>query len=219
MIKGTTVITLLSEKGGVGKSFLAREVMASMERMGDDAELVNIDPQYAVASSVGGHDIAVLDTPGHLGNRFDLLVAVSDVIIIPTRPTAANVEPLCRVVSLVRAATDVPVLIVVDGWNRHSACEVWMAWLAKWIRDEDIDGHDVFIIPQSEAIARAELSGTSVVEAARHGYARGLSGLVMEVVNAARRAARLDEDVTLDGTHAASDATDVLSSAQAVLTE
>lgn len=219
MIKGTTVITLLSEKGGVGKSFLAREVMASMKRMGDDAELVNIDPQYAVASSVGGHDIAVLDTPGHLGGRFDLLVAVSDVIIIPTRPTAANVEPLCRVVSLVRGATDVPVLIVVDGWNRYSACEVWMAWLAKWICDEDIDGHDVFVIPQSDAVARAELSGASVVDIARHGYARGLSGLVMEVVNAARKAAHLEADGTIDGTRQASDASDVLSDAQAVLTE
>lgn len=218
MIKGTKVITLLSEKGGVGKSFLARELMASMGRMGDDGELVNIDPQYAVTSSVGGHRIAVLDTPGHLGDRFDLIVAVSDVIVIPTRPTALNVEPLCRVVSLVRAATDVPVLIVVDGWNRHSACATWMRWLATWVRKEGIDGHDVFVIPQSEAVVKAELSSASVVDMGRHGFARGLCGLVLEVVNAARVAAGLDEDDSLLGTAQLAEGQDVLGSAQAVLT-
>ena len=218
MIKGTTVISLLSEKGGVGKSFLARELMASMERMGDDAELINIDPQYAVTSVAGNHAVTVLDTPGHLGDKFDLLVAISDVIIVPTRPTAANVEPLCRVVSMIRERSDVPLLIVVDGWNRYSGCDTWMRWLGTWLVEEGIDGHDVFVVPQSEAIVRSELSGVSVVDIASRGYAYGLAGLVMDIVNRARISAHLVKDETLDGTSFAIAAEDVADTARSVLT-
>ena len=212
MIKGSKVVTLLSEKGGVGKSFLARELMASCERSGDDAELVNIDPQYAVARSVGGHAVEVLDTPGHLGNQFDLIVMSSDVIVIPTRPTAANVEPLVRVVTLVRERTDVPIAIVVNGWNRHLACASWMRWFGSWLASVGVDHDAVFVIPQSEAVAASELSGDSVVELARRGYARGLAGLVFDVVSFARDAAGLAPDpyeVGEDGAIAASDATEV----------
>lgn len=194
MIKGSSVITLLSEKGGVGKSFLAREIMASMERTGDDAELVNIDPQYAVAKSVGGHAVEVLDTPGHLGDQFDLIVAVSDVVVIPTRPTAANVEPLVRVTQLVRERSGADVAIVVNGWNRNVACGTWMKWFSGWAASEGISSDAIFIIPQSEAVARAELTGTSVVDIARRGYARGLAGLVGDVVDFARASLELAPD-------------------------
>lgn len=215
MLKGTRIVTLLSEKGGVGKSFLARELSASLTRCGDEFELVNLDPQYAVGRVVGDAPVVVLDTPGYIGERFDLLVATSDVIVVPVRPTAANVEPLCRVVSLVRERTDAPVLIVVDGWNRHVACDTWMSWLKSWLDAEDIDGRDVFVIPQSEAVAAAELGGKSVVDVARRGYARGLAGLVMEVVNRVRDELGLVRDDVLEGSAVACDADEVLEFARA----
>lgn len=89
------------------------------------------------------------------------------MVVIPVRPTPNDVEPFTRTVRLVQKNTSVPIVIVVNGWNRFRMCTTFMQWLntKTWATH-------VVTVPQSEAIVQAQAEGTSAVKIDRYGVLR-----------------------------------------------
>jgi len=99
------IITLASQKGGVGKSTLALSIYHALIKYSDDIKpvLVELDKQSSLAnlktiqeldfSLVNGfnkkrlepYDIAILDTPPKLSKEVDKIYKASDLILIPTK--------------------------------------------------------------------------------------------------------------------------------------
>lgn len=59
--------------------------------------------------------------------------------VIPTRPTGGNIEGFTRTVALVKENASCPILIVVNGGNRFSATQSFMAWLGKYMEKENLN--------------------------------------------------------------------------------
>lgn len=99
------IITLASQKGGVGKSTLALSIYHALIKYSDDIKpvLVELDKQSSLANLksiqeldfnlVNGfnkkvlepYDIAILDTPPKLSKEIDKIYKASDLILIPTK--------------------------------------------------------------------------------------------------------------------------------------
>ena len=182
-------IVFCSEKGGVGKTSLAGEVYASLARTGEDAALISMDPQYGdgmrrTTENKGDPAVAVVDMPGYLDKRMLETLKHADIVIVPTRATALNLEPLVRTLRVVRDATTAPICVVV---NAVASRRVSMRQFAEWLRDWDGRGKaEVTQVPVSAASATAEMAGTSVIELLRRrpsAYSRDVAPAVMLLVN------------------------------------
>ena len=69
--------------------------------------------------------VAVVDTPGRIMD--EKTIQGADVVVIPIRPTGGNIEGFTRTVALVKENASCPILIVVNGGNRFSATQSFMA--------------------------------------------------------------------------------------------
>ena len=109
------VIALISQKGGVGKSSLAGHIAVEAERQSDGpVALIDTDPQGSLSSwwnvrqaetplfvrgdltrlkaqlehlAGQGVKLVVIDTPPAITDSIKAVAAVSDLVIIPARPT------------------------------------------------------------------------------------------------------------------------------------
>ena len=103
------IITLASQKGGVGKSTLAICSYYSFILNSEDIKpvLIDLDPQGSLTNlkaikeldynlitssnakdaieQAKGYDIAIIDTPPRLTTELDKLYSISDVVLIPTK--------------------------------------------------------------------------------------------------------------------------------------
>lgn len=163
------IVTMLNEKGGVGKSTLADELYSSFERTGVPVALMSTDAQYGDAQrgDPDAADVVIVDTPGTLPDNLAEMVQASDVVIVPTRPTVRNVEPTCRVISLVHEADpDAEIVVVMVGTTTRGVAGLRFAgWLKDWIAEEELDAHAHLCgIPTTEAVATAEMRGLSIVD-------------------------------------------------------
>lgn len=190
-------IVFCSEKGGVGKTSLASELYASLARTGEDAALISMDPQYGdgmrrTTENKGDPDVAVVDMPGYLDQRMLGTLKHADAVIVLTRATALNLEPLVRTLRVVREATTAPICLVV---NAVAARRVSMRQFSDWLGSWDGRGEAyVTEIPESAAFATAEMANTSVVDLLRRrpsSYAAGVAPAVMGLVNWCRAQAGL----------------------------
>jgi chromosome partitioning protein len=139
-------ISLVCEKGGVGKSMLASELRFYFMRSDLRVSLYALDGQYRDSSHV-------VDNP--------------DVVIVPVRPTPSDTEPFLRTVDLVRdVALGTPLVVCVNGMNQWKVATSFAEWLATL----DLGDETVFV-PQSEAVVQALGSGHSVLGYDRLGHA------------------------------------------------
>ena len=188
------IVTMLNEKGGVGKSTIADEIFSSFERTGVSVALINTDAQYgdAVRGDASSAEVVIVDTPGTLPDNVDEMVAASDLIVVPTRPTARNVEPTCRVLTRVHDVDPyTPVLVVLVGTTTRGVAGARFAtWLKDWLKGEGYEGHvSMCGIPHSEAFGAAEMAGVSVIELVRSNssrYAREVGPSLTALVNHVR---------------------------------
>lgn len=162
-------IAVVCEKGGTGKSVIARELYENYKRQALRTSLYSLDGQYKVAQGskkVENAEVAIVDTPGVLTDNLKHIVAGADVVVIPVRPTPMDIEPFTRTIAIVMKNTDSPIVIAVNGWNRYSMCASFMEWLSQkpWARN-------VVKIPQSEAIVQAQVSQKSVITMDSRGHA------------------------------------------------
>ena len=164
-------ILVCNQKGGVGKSLCADEIAFSFEQGGTLHQTQEVD----------GAEVAVVDTPGALQEALADWLKEADVVVIPTRTTSRDIEPLMRMRKAVFKHSKAKIVYVMNGWNRFKASRDFMEWF-----DGLAGVQTVVKLPQSEAFVQAGAAEQSVVEYDKRGKA---ARATMELVNTVRDAA------------------------------
>ena len=114
------IITVAHQKGGVGKTTLAlnlafcfadsarvavtdTDLQGSINSLGQI--LTGIDlvaPDDVLAGKVTGYDLLVIDTPPYLTNRLPDLFAISDFVLVPTKPGFLDAMAVRATVALLK---------------------------------------------------------------------------------------------------------------------
>lgn len=145
------VLTLASRKGGSGKTTLAGHLAVEAERRGDGpVALVDLDPQGSLAdwwnvrtaetprfvqTSVdrlgrdleslkeAGVKLLVIDTPPALNDMTRQVVALSDLVVIPTRPSPHDLRSIGATVELVEHLGK-PLIFVINSATQNARITV-----------------------------------------------------------------------------------------------
>ena len=75
-----------------------------------------------------GAEVAVVDTPGALQEALSEWLREADVVVIPTRTTSRDIEPLMRMRKAVFKHSRAKIVYVMNGWNRFKASRDFMEW-------------------------------------------------------------------------------------------
>ncbi|HEX6013421.1 MAG TPA: AAA family ATPase [Geminicoccaceae bacterium] len=124
------VLSLVSQKGGVGKTTLATALAVAAHRDGKRPVLIDLDPQAsasfwmdtrqddglavsAIPSSRLGHvlkaaaeagaELAVIDTPPFAKDIAYEAAERADFVLVPTRPAVLDVMAMTRTIDLIKA--------------------------------------------------------------------------------------------------------------------
>ena len=125
--------------------------------------------------------VAVVGTPGALQEALSDWLKEADVVVILTRTTSRDIEPLMRMRKAVFKNGHAKIVYVMNGWNRFKASRDFMEWFDGLAGDQT-----VVTLPQSEAFVQAGAAGVSVVEFDRRGKA---ARATRELVDTVREAA------------------------------
>jgi len=126
------IVTLASQKGGVGKSTLALNIYSTFLHNGATAALVDTDPQGSLRNiqatlkdnpqwggvelmdykqfkqlAEGGdspYDIVVVDTPPYLSDKLENILQWSDVVLMPCKPSPLDILSMENTIELVKEA-------------------------------------------------------------------------------------------------------------------
>lgn len=155
-------ILICNFKGGVGKSLIADELAFSFERTDTPYNFYDLDSQggtiHKTAKSVSAI-VSIIDTPGMLNEQLAQWVASAHLIIIPTRTTSRDIDPLKKMIEIVSANNkECPVIYVLNAYNRFKASKDFHEWLCKQVSSI------ITILPQSELFVQASAYRKSIVE-------------------------------------------------------
>ncbi len=177
-------VLICNQKGGVGKSLIADELAFSFERSGIPVAFFDLDVQGGTIHRTDQRqdaEVAVIDTPGALQRQMGVWMAEADVIVIPTRPTSRDIEPLLRMLEIAaKNAPTTPLVVVINAWNRWRASADFRAWFQGQVKAGKMT---VLTLPQSEQFVQASAAGQSVIEYAKSSKA---ARAMQEVVNTIR---------------------------------
>ncbi|MGO9005296.1 MAG: AAA family ATPase [Beijerinckiaceae bacterium] len=135
-------ISLVSQKGGTGKSTILVGLAVAAARAGYDVAVIDVDPQATAANwkdrrsaenpavvsaqasrlrqtldaaRDGGVQYAFVDTAGRLDDSALNAVRLSDLVLTPTRPNIAEVETLPKVRDMITLAGSPPTFLLLNG--------------------------------------------------------------------------------------------------------
>lgn len=157
-------ISFINQKGGVGKSLLADELAFEFERLNLEFSFYDLDGQGGLIHKQVENEKAkytIVDTPGQLTEDIKTVIKNSDVIIVPTRASIKEMEPLERTLELVKAnkKKNAVVIMVLNGWTRYTTYSNFEEWLKTSFPEFD----KIITMPQSEPLAQAGAYGESVI--------------------------------------------------------
>lgn len=120
------VITFAHQKGGVGKTTLSLNVAHSLKKLGFRVALIDTDKQgstykfgkgytnldvfalngedFDFSTLTDKYDYAIIDTPPYNTSVYDDIFAESDIILIPSSPSPADVAEVRTTTGIVRKA-------------------------------------------------------------------------------------------------------------------
>jgi chromosome partitioning protein len=142
------VITWASGKGGAGKSTLCAAVAAELLARGERVRLVDADPQQAgglrqwveagealqaaqllsepseraasVARELAADAVVLVDSAGSLTRTLAALLEVSDVVLVPCKPSGLDAARAVELVQMVGQLTQAPAAVVLNGATRSA---------------------------------------------------------------------------------------------------
>ena len=189
-VEGMKTILVMSVKGGVGKSTIADELAFSFERSGIPCSFYDLDGKGGTIHGtveVDGAEVAVVDCPGELDDELPAMLAEADLVVIPTRPTGRDMDPLLMTRERVLRSYKGPVLYVVNGWNRFNQSRDFLDWF-----HTEVDRYAPLVsVAQSEVFGQAWARDSSVVAYAPSSRA---AGDVLRLVNLVRRTCGFSEE-------------------------
>lgn len=133
-------ISVVSQKGGSGKSFITVHLAVALEALGFSVVILDLDPQASVLQwdnarkattpvVASGHhdrlpvllktardgeaDIVLIDTPPHSDHTALAAIKVADLILVPTRPRIFDLRAVGDTLDLLSAARRVDRAVVV----------------------------------------------------------------------------------------------------------
>lgn len=188
-------ISLLSQKGGCGKSTIAIHLAVAFSQAGRNTALLDLDPQASATewgdaresefphvqsiqpSRLGktieqlkeiGCDIVILDTAPHSETTALDAARVSDLVLVPCQPSIMDLRALGKTVDLLKLVK-VPAYAVINGVQHHST--VAAAEAAATIQQHM--GLDVAPVMLGERVAfnRCLITGQSAQETDPNGKA------------------------------------------------
>jgi chromosome partitioning protein len=134
-------ISLIGQKGGTGKTTLALGLAVAAARAGHATAIIDLDPQASAAkwkdrraddnpavvsaqasrlkpamdtASAGGVEFVFIDTAGRKDDSALNAARVSDLVLIPTRPSIVEVETLPEVNDLLRLGGSPPAFVLLN---------------------------------------------------------------------------------------------------------
>ena len=182
-------ILMLNQKGGVGKSLLADEIAFSFERTGTPMAFYDLDSQGGTLHgniSVEDAEVAVIDTPGALQKDLDVWLKEADVVVIPTRTSHREIEPLMRMLDALEQHPGKKVLFVLNEYNRFRVASTFREWMRTIRKD-----NEMVTLKHFEQLDQAGLNNMSVVEYAPSSKA---AADILKVVNTVRTLAGFPEE-------------------------
>lgn len=135
------VISVIAEKGGVGKTTIALTLAVAALQAGFKVSVFDLDPQATAtqwtdrreaefpwvvaipstrlvasleAAKKQGVNFVVVDTPPHAGSTSVEAVRYSDLTIIPVEPHLYTIETLPKINDILRLAGDLPALFLIS---------------------------------------------------------------------------------------------------------
>lgn len=143
------VITIAMQKGGVGKSTLARSLAVAAVQDGLSVLIIDMDTQQSICQwaerrdadmpvvifstenelpkklvqAKGNADLVIIDTPPARSTEAPAAVEISDLVLIPTTPDVEPLEQMPRTLRLCRGFGR-PVYAVVNMANPTGPAEV-----------------------------------------------------------------------------------------------
>lgn len=134
-------ISLIAQKGGTGKTTLARCLAVAFERSGYPSAILDLDPQAsaalwgkrreadhpeviptvlpllddALAAAKNSVDIVIIDTPPKSADVAIAAIKASDLVIVPCRPQIDDIETLPATKRLLDISGEIPVFVFLNS--------------------------------------------------------------------------------------------------------
>lgn len=142
-------VSIISQKGGAGKSTLAIHLAVEAAKHGQNAAIIDLDPQASAASwgdrreqelpvvisahaarlaqemervEQGGGQMLFIDTAPHSDSAALAAARASDLVLVPCLPNIFDIEAAMNTVALLQA-TDTPFFVVLNGVGAVGSAE------------------------------------------------------------------------------------------------
>src|SRR5271169_3399187 len=129
-------ISMVSQKGGTGKSSIVVALAVEASRRGFEVAVIDIDPQQSAVKWSASRlkqtldkvrddaDFTFIDTAGRLDNAALETIRMSDLVIIPTRPSMVEIETLPSVNDMVRLAGNPASYVLLNGLHPSASARM-----------------------------------------------------------------------------------------------
>lgn len=128
-------VLVCNQKGGVGKTLIADELVYAFERDDIPCNYFDLDAQGSSLHKqkiVDDAQVQVIDTPGALQSELIDWIDKADMIVVPTKLTLRDQQPLETMIEILKPYQGKkPILYVLNGWNRYTASKQFTDWFEK----------------------------------------------------------------------------------------